>query len=42
MDFPVFATNWTDPKTGELTEGFREKGFLPKPLYKFPCIAGLE
>jgi glutamyl-tRNA synthetase len=28
--FPVFAMNWTDPKTSELTQGFREEGFLPE------------
>ncbi|MBP6215190.1 MAG: glutamate--tRNA ligase, partial [Chitinophagaceae bacterium] len=28
--FPVFAMRWNDPKTGELTEGFKEKGFLPE------------
>src|SRR6185312_14100022 len=29
LGFPVYAMNWTDPKTGELTPGFRELGFLP-------------
>ena len=28
--FPVFAMNWTDPKTGEITKGFKEIGFLPE------------
>ncbi len=30
LGFPVFAMNWTDPKTGELTKGFKELGFLPE------------
>lgn len=29
LGFPVYAQNWTDPKTGELTKGFKELGFLP-------------
>jgi len=38
--FPVFAMNWTDPKTGELTEGFREKGFLPEAFINFLALLG--
>jgi glutamyl-tRNA synthetase len=29
LGFPVYAMNWFDEKTGELTPGFRELGFLP-------------
>jgi len=38
--FPVFAMNWTDPKTGELIEGFREKGFLPEAFINFLALLG--
>jgi len=38
--FPVFAMNWVDPKTGELTEGFKEKGFLPKAFINFLALLG--
>jgi len=38
--FPVFAMNWTDPKTGELIEGFREKGFLPEAFVNFLALLG--
>src|SRR5688500_7577180 len=38
--FPVFAMNWTDPKTGELTEGFKEKGFLPQGFNNFLALLG--
>jgi glutamyl-tRNA synthetase len=38
--FPVFAMNWTDPKTGELTEGFKEKGFLPEAFDNFLALLG--
>jgi glutamyl-tRNA synthetase len=38
--FPVFAMNWTDPKTEELTEGFKEKGFLPEAFINFLALLG--
>ena len=38
--FPVFAMNWTDPKTGELIAGFKEKGFLPEALINFLALLG--
>jgi glutamyl-tRNA synthetase len=38
--FPVFAMNWHDAKTGELTEGFREKGFLPPAFVNMLAMLG--
>ncbi|MBX3254786.1 MAG: glutamate--tRNA ligase [Chitinophagaceae bacterium] len=38
--FPVFAMNWTDPKTNELTEGFKEKGFLPEAFINMLALLG--
>jgi glutamyl-tRNA synthetase len=38
--FPVFAMNWTDPKSGELTEGFKEKGFLPEAFINLLALLG--
>lgn len=38
--FPVFAANWTDPKSGELTEGFRERGFLPEAFVNLLAMLG--
>jgi glutamyl-tRNA synthetase len=38
--FPVFAMNWTDPKTNELVEGFKEKGFLPEAFINFLALLG--
>ncbi len=38
--FPVFAMNWTDPKTGEVTEGFKEKGFLPEAFINLLALLG--
>ena len=38
--FPVFAMNWKDPNTNELTEGFREKGFLPEGFINMLAMLG--
>lgn len=38
--FPVFAMNWTDPNTGEITGGFREKGFLPEAFVNLLALLG--
>lgn len=38
--FPVFAMNWTDPKTNELLEGFKEKGFLPEAFINLLAVLG--
>ena len=38
--FPVFAMNWTDPKTNELIEGFKEKGFLPEAFINLLALLG--
>jgi glutamyl-tRNA synthetase len=38
--FPVFAMNWKDSKTGELIEGFRERGFLPEAFINLLALLG--
>jgi glutamyl-tRNA synthetase len=38
--FPVFAMNWTDVKTNELTEGFKEKGFVPEAFINLLALLG--
>jgi glutamyl-tRNA synthetase len=38
--FPVFAMNWIDPVTKELTEGFKEKGFLPEAFINLLALLG--
>jgi glutamyl-tRNA synthetase len=38
--FPVFAMNWLDPKTNELTEGFKERGFLPEAFINLLAVLG--
>lgn len=38
--FPVFAMNWIDPATKELTQGFKEQGFLPEAFVNMLAILG--
>jgi glutamyl-tRNA synthetase len=38
--FPVFAMRWADPKTGEVTEGFKERGFLPQAFVNMLALLG--
>lgn len=40
LGFPVYAMNWTDPKSGELTKGFREIGFLPEAFINMLAMLG--
>lgn len=40
LGFPVFAMNWTDPRTNELTKGFREIGFLPEAFVNLLAVLG--
>ncbi len=40
LGFPVFAMNWTDPKTGEETKGFKEMGFLPQAFVNMLAMLG--
>jgi glutamyl-tRNA synthetase len=40
LGFPVYAMNWHDPKTGDTTIGFREKGFLPEAFINILALLG--
>ena len=40
LGFPVFAMNWTDPKTNETTTGFKEYGFLPEAFVNLLAMLG--
>lgn len=40
LGFPVFAMDWTDPRTGEKTRGFRERGFLPGAFINMLALLG--
>ena len=40
LGFPVFAMNWTDPRTNEAAQGFRERGFLPEAFVNMLAALG--
>lgn len=40
LGFPVFAMDWTDPRTNEQTTGFRERGFLPEAFINMLAMLG--
>lgn len=40
MGFPIFPLNWKDPKTGEMSNGFKESGYLPEALINFLAFLG--
>jgi glutamyl-tRNA synthetase len=40
LGFPVFPLNWKDPATGELSVGFRERGFFPEPFTNMIALLG--
>jgi glutamyl-tRNA synthetase len=40
LGFPVYAMNWLDKKTDELTPGFRELGFLPEAFLNLLAMLG--
>jgi glutamyl-tRNA synthetase len=40
LGFPVFPLEWHDPKSGETSTGFREKGYLPQALLNFLALLG--
>lgn len=40
LGFPVYAMNWQDPNSGELTKGFRENGFLPEAFINMLAMLG--
>ncbi len=40
LGFPVFPLEWHDPKSGDVSSGFREKGYLPQALVNFLALLG--
>lgn len=40
LGFPVFPLEWHDPKSGETSSGFRERGYLPEALVNFLALLG--
>jgi glutamyl-tRNA synthetase len=40
LGFPVFPLQWTDPKTGDVSSGYRESGYLPEAVVNFLALLG--
>ena len=40
LGFPVFPLRWTDPKTGEISSGYRESGYLPEAFINMLALLG--
>ena len=40
LGFPVFPLEWHDPKSGEVSSGYREKGYLPEAVLNFLALLG--
>jgi glutamyl-tRNA synthetase len=40
LGFPVFPLEWHDPKTGEISSGYRESGYLPEAVINFLALLG--
>ncbi len=40
LGFPVFPLEWKDPSSGEISSGYREKGFLPEAVINFLALLG--
>jgi glutamyl-tRNA synthetase len=40
LGFPVFPLEWKDPKTGDISSGYRESGYLPEAVNNFLALLG--
>lgn len=40
LGFPVFPLEWNDPKSGDISSGYREKGYLPEAVVNFLALLG--
>ena len=40
LGFPVFPLEWHDPKTGDVSSGYRESGYLPQAVINFLALLG--
>lgn len=40
MGFPVFPMEWKDPKTGEISTGYKEEGYLPEAFVNMLALLG--
>ncbi len=40
LGFPVFPLEWHDPKSGEVSSGYREAGYMPEAVLNFLALLG--
>ncbi len=40
LGFPVFPLEWTDPKTGDVSRGYREDGYFPEAFNNMIALLG--
>ena len=40
LGFPVFPLEWHDPKTGDVSSGYRESGYFPEAIINFLALLG--
>lgn len=40
LGFPVFPLEWKDPKSGEISSGYCESGYLPEAVINFLALLG--
>ncbi len=40
LGFPVFPLEWTDPKTGDVSRGYREDGYFPAAFVNMLALLG--
>ena len=40
LGFPVFPLQWKDPKSGEISSGYRESGYLPEAVVNMLALLG--
>jgi len=40
LGFPVFPLQWQDPKSGEISSGYRESGYLPQAVINMLAFLG--
>ncbi len=40
LGFPVFPLNWRDPATGEVSSGYRERGYYPEAFVNMLALLG--
>ena len=40
LGFPVFPLNWLDPKSGEQSHGYRERGYFPEAFVNMLAMLG--